>query len=59
MEVKPEEKYVADDGVELKLEGGKELKGYLHCNGRVRVKVCRVNNHMHLNFPELLLDSCS
>ena len=57
MEVRPEKEYVAGEGVELTLEGGRELKGKVSCNRSVKVKICRMNEYMHLSFPELLLSA--
>ncbi len=57
MRVEPEVKNVAKDGIELMLEGGEMLRGVLYCDKKVKVKICRVNKSMRLNFPELLLSS--
>ena len=57
MKVKPEKEYITSNGVKLELEGGKELKGSLYCDKEVKVKICRVNDHMRLNFSEVLLEA--
>jgi len=55
MRVEPEEKHITKNGIELMLEGGETLRGVLYCDRKVRVKICRVNKYMRLNFPKLLL----
>ncbi len=57
MHVEPKVKNIAEDGIELMLEGGEMLRGFLYCDKKVEVKICRVNKSMRLYFPELLLSS--
>ena len=55
MNVKPTETYIAKNGVEIELEGGKILRGKIYSDKKVKVSICRVNKSMLLKFSEPIL----
>ncbi len=57
LSVEPKSDYVAMDGIELRLEGGEILKGSIHSDRRVDVRICRINTYMQIKIPEKLLSA--
>jgi len=57
MKVKPKHSIVSDDGIVLRLKGGEILEGSLCTESKVKVEICRINEYMHLNFSETILEA--
>ncbi len=55
LKVTPQTNYVADEGMELTLEGGDVLSGEILCEGKTEVRILRVNDGLRLKVSETLL----
>ncbi len=57
LSVEPDNDHVIRSGVELRLEGGEVLRGSIHSDRTVDVKICRINTYMQIKIPEKLLSA--
>lgn len=57
LSVEPENDHVMKNGIELRLEGGEILKGSIHSDRKVNVKICRINTYMQIKISEKLLSA--